>query len=331
MARFFVTGASGQVGSALVKALCQQGHQVQVLLRPGAWHPALDGLEISVWRGELLRAGDIARAMAGAEQVFHVAGMISYHPHDAWQMQQVNVHATALMVASALHHRVQRFVHTSSTAALGYCFSPQQRLNEDQALDRRFFGMPYLKTKADAEAEVLRGVAQGLDAVVVNPSTIFGPGDTKMNTGKLFDQLQRGGRVAPPGGTAVVSLPKVIEGHLLAHSTGQTGQRYILSSLNLSYQELFSWIAACYGQPGPRYRLPRSLRQPLISSLSLLQHLPPLARRGLSADLLRFSFNYRYYDARRAIQELGWQPDSPAEFQAVLQAARADYALRSKR
>jgi dihydroflavonol-4-reductase len=329
MARIFVTGASGQVGSALVNTLCKQGHQVQVLLRPGAWHPALDGLDIRVCRGELLRAGDIARAMAGAEQVFHVAGMISYHPRDAWQMQQVNVNATALMVACALHNRVQRFVHTSSTAALGYCFSPQQQLNEDQTLDPRFWGMPYLKTKADAEAEVLRGVTQGLDAVIVNPSTIFGPGDTKMNTGKLLAQLQQGGRFAPPGGTAVVSLPKVIEGHLLAHNTGRTGQRYILSSLNLSYQELFSWIAACYQQPGPRYQMPRSLRQPLIAAMRLLQQLPPLADRGLSADLLRFSFNYRYYDARRAVQELGWQPDSPTEFQGILQAASADYVRRS--
>jgi len=328
MARCLVTGASGQVGSALARRLCEQGHEVHILLRDTAWHPSLDGLDLQLFRGDLLRRQDLWRAMQGCDQVYHVAGLISYKPQDAWRMQQVNVHGTALVVDCALALGVQKLVHTSSTAALGFSFSPHHLLDENTQLAPRFYAMPYLKTKYAAEQEVLRGVHKGLVASIVNPSTILGPGDEKMNSGKLFQNLAQGMQVVPPGGSAVVSLEQVLSGHLLAMAQGQNGRRYVLSSLNLSYQQLFAAIARVYGQSPPRYVLPRLLRFPLIPMATLAQHLPGLSQSELSADLLRFSFHYRYFDASRAQRELGWQPDTLADLPEILRSAQAYYAQR---
>lgn len=325
MSRIFVTGANGQVGSALVQALIEAGHTVHVLLREQAWHPTLDrvnGESLSVFCGSFLKAADLRRAMQGCQLVFHVAGMISYLPRDAWQMRQVNRYGTAQVVQMALELGVERLVHTSSTAALGYSQRADQILDESAELAPQFYAMAYLKTKRDAESEVLRGIQQGLDAVIVNPSTIFGVGDAKGNTGQIFEQVDKGLRWAPPGGTAVVSIGQVIAGHLLALTQGKTGQRYILSSLNLPFQSLFQMLADL-GQGQTIRALPGALEKPLIGVAELVQRLP--LELALSADLLRFSFHYRYYDSSKAQRELGWQPDSLAQFKACLGAAQAWY------
>ncbi len=325
MTRVFVTGANGQVGSALVQALIGQGHQVHILLREGAWHPGLEAVKsegLQVFRGSFLKAAELRTAMKGCQIVFHVAGMISYRPQDAWQMQQVNVYGTAQVVQMALELGIERLVHTSSTAALGYSHHPTQVLAESTELAPQFYTIAYLKTKRDAENEVKYGIQQGLDAVMLNPSTIFGPGDAKGNTGQLFQQLQNGLRWAPPGGSAVVSIEQVVKGHLLALSQGKSGARYVLSSLNLPFQHLFQMLADLY-QGQSIQTLPRALEKPLVAAAQLAQVLP--LKLALSADVMRFSFNYRYFDASKAQRELGWQPDSLAQFKGCLEAAKQWY------
>ena len=241
------------MGSALVQALVAQGHTLHLLLRSEAWHPVLDTLapeQLQVFRGNLLNAKDVFTAMADCERVFHVAGSISYLPQDALQMQQVNVEGTRLVLQAALEHGVKKLVHTSSTAAIGYG-QTSTPLSESDQLPPRLQKVPYLATKAAAEGEVHKAIAQGLMACMVNPSTILGTGDTKGNSGKLFAQIDQGRVMAPPGGNAVVSLPKVVEGHLLAMEqldSHNVGERYILSSLNWDYPTLFHALAQARGR-----------------------------------------------------------------------------------
>lgn len=329
MSRILVTGASGQVGSALTLALAEQGHSVRVLLRENAWHPVLAQVpadQLEVVRGNLLNAKAIDRAVAGCERVFHVAGSISYLPQNTWQMQQVNVNATELLVQAALRHGVKRFVHTSSTAAIGYSQRPEP-LDETHQLTPQLKVVGYLRTKAEAETRVKAGVKQGLLACMVNPSTILGSGDTKGNSAAMYQQVDQGKVLAPPGGSAVVSLPKVIEGHLLAMEQLRpeiAGERFILSSFNWSYRQLFSALAQARGKNLKSIpQIPRWSKPLLKSAGTLAARLKP--EIGLSGEVIDFSFAYRYYQAHKAIEQLGWQPDTPEHMQKVLQNAFAFY------
>ncbi len=322
-----VTGASGQVGSSLVHALCQRGEKVRVLLRDGSWHPLLKDLEVEVLRGNLLNAGDIDTAVQGCEKVFHVAGSISYLPQDRWQMMQVNVHATDLLVHAALKHGVKKFVHTSSTAALGYTQRPEL-LDESARLTGSLKQVAYLHTKALAEKRIQHGVNRGLVACMVNPSTILGPGDIKGNSQNMYAQVKSGRVMCPPGGTAIVSLPRVIEGHLKAMdtlNTHNTGERYILSSFNWPFERVFQEIARATGQKSPQMlALPRSLKPIMKAAARASARLKPAL--GLSGEVIDFSFGYRYYNSQKAQQHLPWEPDTLESMHAALRAAHVFYS-----
>jgi dihydroflavonol-4-reductase len=326
--RILVTGASGQVGSALTHALIDRGHTVRVLLRERAWHPLLDTVpadQLEVVRGNLLNAHDVRQAVKGCQQVFHVAGSISYLPQDRWQMQQVNVNATELVLQAALDAGVEKLVHTSSTAAIGYRPTPHP-LSESDALTVALKSVGYLYTKALAEERVRAAVKKGLLACMVNPSTILGAGDIKGNSANLLSQVDSGRVVSPPGGTAVVSVDRVVEGHLLAMeqlNAEMAGARYILSSFNWSYAQLFQSLAQVRGKSIHTAVLPRWSRPLLQSAAQVASLLKP--DLGLSKAVIDFSFAYRYYASDKAQEILGWYPDTPEQMQQALKAAFVFY------
>lgn len=337
MSRILVTGASGQVGSALTHALVERGHEVRVLLRENAWHPVLDsalaaasGGSLEVMRGNLLNARDVKDAVKGCQQVFHVAGSISYLPQDRWQMQQVNVNATDLILQAALVSGVEKFVHTSSTAAIGYSETPLP-LSESDRLSPALKSVGYLHTKALAEERVREAVRKGLMACMVNPSTILGAGDIKGNSANLLAQVDNGRVISPPGGTAVVSVDRVVEGHLLAMerlSAKTAGARYILSSFNWSYTQLFQALARARHRQIQMIVLPAWSRQILRTSAQMASILKP--ELGLSQAVIDFSFAYRYYTSHKAQNALEWLPDTPEQMQMALQAAFAFYDVSQK-
>lgn len=328
MSRILVTGASGQLGSALSSALIKRGHEVRVLLREGAWHPLLESVSgdvsggtLEVMRGNLLKTRDVRRAVNGCEQVFHVAGSISYLPQDRWQMQQVNVNATELVLQAALDYGVKKLVHTSSTAALGYGHTPLP-VSESASLSPAFKSVGYLHTKALAEERVRAAVKKGLLACMVNPSTLLGAGDIKGNSANLLTQVDSGRVIVPPGGTAVVSVDRVVEGHLLAmeHLSAETsGSRYVLSSFNWSYVQLFQALAQARQQSIQTFVLPFWSRPILGTAAQVASKLKP--ELGLSQAVIDFSFAYRYYTSEHAQNALDWLPDTPEQMQDALRAA----------
>lgn len=334
MSPVLVTGASGQVGSALTQALSLRGQTVRILLRERAWHPLLDAVpaaQLEVIRGNLLNARDVQRAVKGCQQVFHVAGSISYLPQDRWQMQQVNVNATELILQAALAYGVEKLVHTSSTAAIGYAQTPLS-LSESDRLSSALKSVGYLYTKALAEERVRAAVKQGLLACMVNPSTILGAGDIKGNSANLLAQVDSGRVISPPGGTAVVSVNRVVEGHLLAMdqlNADTAGARYILSSFNWSFPQLFQALALARSQRVRTLVLPRWSRPLLQSAAQVASVIKP--DLGLSKAVIDFSFAYRYYSSDKAQNMLGWQADTPEQMEQALKAAFAFYdALQKK-
>lgn len=308
--KVLVTGASGMLGASLCRRLRERGVEVRAFTRQPLRHPLLEGLGIEEAAGHLLDVEALRRALEGCDGAYHVAGLVSYRECDRAELYRVNVQGTETVLRAAVAAGVRRMVITSSTAAVGIPRPGEAPLNEDASFRREFQGVPYMATKRAAEELAL--CFPGVEVVVVNPSTIYGTGDVKMNTGVVFQRIAAGKlRFVPPGGTGVVSVGDCVEGHLLAMTHGQPGRRYILSRSNHTYLEVFGSIARCLGVMPPQRVVPALVGSVAYAVAALVDRLP--GERSLSRHVVKIGFSKRYFDASRARSELGWQPKQDLE------------------
>lgn len=303
--RVLVTGVSGFLGARLARLLCEQGHQVRGTYRPGDETRVLDGLQIEAVACDVLDEGGTRRAVSGVEAVFHVAAMVSFDPAHYWQQMRVNVDGTRVMLDACEEAGVSRLVHTSTVSALG---APDrgQVGHEGTPFDWTPWRLGYMDSKKAAEDLVTGRAQDGLDALSVLPGTFFGPGDVNNNAGQYILQCARGVlRAAPPGGTSVVHVDDVAQGHLAALQRGQRGGRYVLGGENLTYHRLFSIIAEELGRPPPAVILPRALMGAAGRASDWLR-----SRAGaplpLTAGLCRAACAELFYASDHARRELGY-------------------------
>lgn len=298
-----VTGATGLVGANLVAELNAAGWQVRILRRPHSRLDALEGLAYEEAIGDVLDPESLTAAMQGVDVVFHVAGAADYWRKPVEHLYRVNVTGTRHVVTAALRAGVARLVHTSSVAALGPAPGPDRPVDETQEFNLPPQVFPYGHSKWLAEQEVQKAVAQGLDAVIVNPSIVIGPRDVHMTTGSLFKNMGRGLPLVPRGGSGVVDARDVAVGHIQAALRGRRGERYILSAENLSHKALATLIAQTLGVHPPRWELPGW-------AADLVGYLVDILRRvgvRLPADgrTIRLGKYWFYVDNAKSRRELG--------------------------
>ncbi|HEY8279827.1 MAG TPA: SDR family oxidoreductase [Bdellovibrionota bacterium] len=304
-----ITGGAGFLGQKLAGALLKDGHEVRLLVRKA--RPASgtkDELPVTYAVGDLADKASLERACEGMDWVFHAAGLISYNPQKAELMRQTNVVGTRNVAVAALRAKVKRLVFTSSTAAIGVNEDPRGLLNEDSPFNARKLGLAYFDTKFDAERELLKVVDEGLDAVIVNPGSLLGPGDTRRyEKGYVGLVYQYNPLVLFHGGINFVDVDDVVRGHLLALEKGRKGERYILGGENLSFGELVIRINAIIGRPAPKRYMPVALMGLLSKGLRLLNvfgvdiHMTPELVRQVCSW-------YLYVDSSKAERELGYRP-----------------------
>jgi dihydroflavonol-4-reductase len=254
-----VTGATGLTGSHLLLALCRGGREVRALKRRGSdlgvvrrvFAGEAPLLERVTWvEGDVLDITSLADAVAGVADVYHCAGYVSFVPSEAGRMLEVNVGGTANLVNACLPAGIRRFLHVSSVAAIN-------RIDENRVIDENVPWAAskehsrYAVSKYGAEREVWRGMAEGLPAVVINPSIIIGPGDWKRSSDALFARVDAGMRYYSDGVTGFVDVDDVVRCLTGLAATGITGQRYIVSAENVPYRSVLDWIADGLGRPRP--------------------------------------------------------------------------------
>ncbi len=306
--RALVTGATGFVGTALTARLAEEGWVVRALHRASSDLGHLLALGAECVEGDLdgLDAERMARAADGCDAVFHVGAVIGWSLRDRAVMQRVNVAGSRAVCRGALQAGVGRLVHTSSIAAIGPASGPDDEVEEGRPDHEITIG--YLATKRDAEREVRAAAADGLDAVIVNPSVIFGPGDRQNSA--AYVQRVMSGRVPflPPGGANGVGVDDVVDGHLRALERGQSGERYLLCAENLLHAELFERVARMAGRNGsvPRV-LPAVVWASLAPVLAVGERLG-LARPPFTSDLARTATWFMYGSHAKAAAELGYRP-----------------------
>ena len=258
-----VTGATGFVGSALVRRLVEAGEPVRILRRRSSRLDLLGDAASAVEHavGDVTDIESLVQAMDGVETVFHVAAVVAFGRRARARLRAVNVEGTAHVVNAALDAGVGRLVHTSSIAALGRPASAASAsatvLDESAAWTPSPFNTAYARSKRDAEREVLRGVAEGLDAVIVNPAVVWGPGRSGEGTTAVAERLAAGHiPLAPPGATSVVDVQDVVSGLVAARDRGQSGERYLLSAQTLEWTEILDTLADALGVEPPSRTAP---------------------------------------------------------------------------
>jgi dihydroflavonol-4-reductase len=320
--KVLVTGGTGFVGSQLAAALARRGDQVRVLRRANSDLIALNeipGVEHVI--GDILEGEAVGRAVAGCDLVFHVAALSSYWRAQRDAIYRVNVEGTRTVMEACLAARVPRVVFTSSVAAIG--MRPDGRpADETTAFDRASASLAYADSKYRAEAVVQRIVKLGLDAVIVNPAAVFGPGDHHQISGSMIVEFARRSLPAvPPGGLCVVDVDAVVAGHLTAAERGRTGERYILGGENLTLRQIAAEVCAVVGRSAPRWTIPAWALPPAalaIDAFNRINPRPPL----VSGDQTRLSARTLFFDSSKAVRELGY-PLLP--FRSALERAYAWY------
>jgi dihydroflavonol-4-reductase len=257
--RVAITGASGLLGGNLAAELAAAGHQVAAIRRAGTRTAHLEDLAIEWHDAELGSTAAMARAFAGAACVFHCAAQVGVARAVTPAMTAANVTGTANVIEAVISAGVPRLVHTSSVVAVG--LSTDGRPCDETArwnFDTEGLDDAYAITKHQAE-DVVRGAADRVDAVIVNPTYMLGPRDARPSSGRLIVDVVRG-RVPgwTPGYNNFVDVRDVARGMIAAWRRGRRGERYILAGHDMTYGDVMRRIAEAAGTRPPRLRVPRA-------------------------------------------------------------------------
>lgn len=288
-----VTGATGVVGGSVLRHLLDRGQEVRALVRPGRILPA----EVEPVLGDVLDPDSLKRCFAGADTVFHVAGVNQLCGRNPARLVEVNVEGTRLVADAAAGARL---VHTSSAAALG------EAEGEIGAEDTRPTGMwnsDYARSKWEAE-QILARVAKRQDIVVVNPSSVQGPGRAT-GTGRLLIGLMRGRlRLLVDTRVSIVDIDDCARGHLLAAEHGRPGERYVLNSFSMTMSEVVALLGKVIGgELSVRYVPAGLLKAAGVVAGGIFRLLGRDA--PLCPESVRTLLHGHTYDGSRASRELG--------------------------
>ena len=248
-----VTGASGLVGSQLVKELMKTGKKVKALYRSSI--PVIEGAENIEWvRGDILDVVALEEAMIGVQQVYHCAAIVSFNPKNKAALYKTNVEGTANVVNACLNANIQKMVFVSSVAALGR-IREDTPINETMNWSEETSNSEYGKTKYFAEMEVWRGIGEGLDAVIVNPVIILGSGDWEKGSSELFKSAYDEFPWYTEGSGGFVDVVDVVKAMILLMGSNFSAERFILCADNLTYRDVFTQMANNFGKKPPHRKV----------------------------------------------------------------------------
>jgi len=303
-----VTGATGFVGSAVVRALLAEGRRVRVLLRRSSDRRNLEGLVVEEAFGSLEDFPSLVAAVEGVGVLYHVAADYRLWVRDPDAMFAANVDGTQRLMHAALEAGVGRIIYTSSVATLGATSTGVPADEESPSTLQDMIG-PYKRSKFLAEDAVKRLVMErGLPAVVVNPSTPISPRDMKPTpTGRMIVEAASGRMPAfVDTGLNLVHVDDVAAGHLLAERYGRIGERYILGGDDMTLAEILNDIARICGRKPPAFRLPIAAVWP-VAIAAEAWGMATGNEPFVTLDGLRMARKKMFFSSAKAKHELGYK------------------------
>jgi dihydroflavonol-4-reductase len=310
--RFWVGGATGFLGSHLVRTLLDAGHDVVAVARSGG---EVHGLPVAVV--DVLDEAAVAASAQGVDGAFLATGKVARGKDAAEELHRVNVLGTRHALAGLRRAGVPRVVVASTSGTIAVGTDPRQIYDETAQAPLELVAMwPYYRSKLYAEREALACHVTGqFEVVVVNPSLLLGPGDLReSSTGDVRRFLTRAIPAIPAGGVAFVDARDAAQGMLLAFERGKGGQRYLLNAKNLSIAALFRRLERISSVKAPLLQMPKS--RPLAIGLGRLYTRAVRAIGGeppVDEASLEMGQYFWYCDASKAERELGWSARDPGE------------------
>lgn len=270
-----VTGGTGMLGSQLLVQLTARGLPIKALRRKTSdlilarkmfdWYssdPDTHWQQIQWVEGDLLDSIFLEELLEGVNQVYHCAAMVSFDPADRYKLHQVNTEGTARLVNALLLNPHIRLCHVSSIAAIGFN-EDGNPADENTVWKYERHTSAYAYSKYNAEREVWRGIAEGLNAVIVNPSVILGPGNWQSGSSALFSLAYKGMPFYTHGTTGYVDVRDVARVMIRLMELSVSGERFVVSAANLSYEEFFTLTAKALHRRPPHIKI-----QPWMSEIA---------------------------------------------------------------
>ncbi len=305
-----ITGASGFVGSAVLRRLIEAGHSVRALIRQHSDRRNLDGLRVEICFGDLTDRRSLDRALAGCSTLFHVAADYRLWVPQPRSIYECNVNGTRNIMSAAAEAGVTRIVYTSSVATLGLT-GDGTPADEDTPVSLADMIGDYKRSKFLAEAEVKRmAKEQRLPVVIVNPSTPVGPRDIKPTpTGRIIVDAVSGRMPAyVDTGLNLVHVDDVATGHVLALERGKIGERYVLGAVNLTLKQILTGLANITGGRPPRIRLPHNVVLPLAYLSEGWAWIAGGKEPRITRVGVRLAKKRMFFSTQKARRILGFQP-----------------------
>lgn len=287
-----VTGASGLVGEELVKQLLSQGYTVKALYNTKPVtisHPNL-----CVAPCDILDVVQLQDALEGITHVYHCAALVSFDPRDKYKLLKINVEGTANVVNACINSSVKKLVHVSSVSALGRIRKGEtitEKMNWTEETSNSIYG----KSKYLGELEVWRGVGEGLQAAVVNPTVILGGDDWETGSAAIFKTAYNEFKWYTEGISGFVDVRDVARAMILLMNSEITGQRFIVSGENLPYRYIFSEIANSFGKRPPQKKVTPFLAE-LVWRMEAIKSMITGKKHLLSKETARTAQAKVYFD-----------------------------------
>ena len=344
-----VTGASGLIGSNIVRALLARGHAVRGFVRPTSSLSGLEGLPVDVARGDVLSPSDLSQAVQGCDSVFHAAAHFAYWGKTAAELERVATEGTANVLTAARRGGVSRTVVTSSSVVFGYELDPIERDESDGPVATEGEA-PYVQAKEQQDRLALELARDlGLSLVTACPTMSVGPASPSLGPSNaiVVTYLRDPWRTTYPGGCNIVSARDVGLGHVLLAEKGVPGQRYLLGGENLEWSDLHRLISSLCGVSGPRVVANHAACYLAAAAEELRAALagePALTTREQAKMVGRYywyrsakarALGFRPRSARTSLAEaVAWLAASPSisrEVRAQMQLSDEVYAARAER
>jgi nucleoside-diphosphate-sugar epimerase len=252
-----VTGSAGLLCSELIRQLLDEGKQVRAIYNKTPL-PDFQSKNLQQMQCDILDIVGLEEAMIGIEQVYHCAAVVTFNPKRKQQMFKINIEGTANVVNAALDAGIKKMVYVSSVAALGR-IRENEIINENMNWTEETSNSSYGQSKYLAEMQVWRGIGEGLDAVMVNPVVILGPGDWNNGSTQIFKTVYDEFPWSATGTTGFVDVRDVVKAMIQLMNSNISAERFIISAENRSYADMFNLIAKAFGKKPPHKMVTRGL------------------------------------------------------------------------
>ena len=268
----FLTGGTGLVGAHILLKLTESGQKVKALKRKRSsltviknifsHYKKTDLLKSIEWiEGDLLDLFSLQEGIKGCNTVIHCAAIVSFNPRDFKKMMKINVEGTANIVNICLENNIDKLAYISSIATLND--EKNQVRTEDSFWKESKSNSQYAKSKYLSEQEVWRGIEEGLNSIIVNPSVILGPGDWQKGSSQMFEKVWKGLKFYSSGSTGYIDVVDVAKCLIKLLEKEIINERFILNAENKKYRDIFDSIAENLNKPKPHIKV-----SPLIKEIA---------------------------------------------------------------